>query len=253
MSRMREGVVRPARPQRGYSLIEVLVALVIGLFLLGGILTILQTTRNTSSNQSQLAQLQDEERVAMTLMTDAIQQAGYFPNADQVAATTVFLPDATFGTAGQIVAGQPNSTNAAYGDTVTIRYEGDTTNSVVDCRGQVIPNGTLEEMTFQVKPQPGTNQPELMCTVNGADSQLVLNVQNLQIFYGVDTNGSGSVNAYLPASQMAAYWTSVYSVKISVTFGNPLFGQPGQTSSTITFTRVIGVMSALGANVFSFT
>lgn len=251
MNRHRQRPMCRRAPQLGYSIIEVSIAMVIALFLLAGILTILQGTRNTSSTQSQLAQLQDEERIAMTMMTDTIQQAGYFPNADTVAATNVFAADALFGTAGQVVFGQPNAFNATYGDTVTIRYEGDTTNSVLDCRGQTIPNGTSEEMTFQIKPQAASGQPQLYCTVNGADSPLVANVQNLQILYGVDTNGSGSVNAYLPSSQMGTNWTNVYSVKMVITFGNPLYGQPGQ-NPTITFTRVIGVMSALGANIFKF-
>lgn len=253
MIRDRQRSARRSAAQRGYSLIEVMIAMTVALFLLAGIVSVLNGTRNTSSNQNQLAQVQDQERIAMTLLTDTIQQAGYFPTADTVAPTSVFTADALFGTAGQVVFGQPNPFNAAYGDTVTIRYEGDATNGVIDCRGQPIPNGTFEEMTFQIKPQPGTNQPELVCTVNGADSQLVTNVQDLKIYYGVDTTGtSSSVDAYLSSAQMGSYWTDVNSVKIKVTFGNPLAAQPGQ-NPTLTFTRVIGVMMNLGPNVFSST
>ena len=46
--------------ERGYSLIEILVAMAVALFLLGGMLTILQTTHKVSGNQNLLAQLQDE-------------------------------------------------------------------------------------------------------------------------------------------------------------------------------------------------
>jgi len=35
-------------------------------------------------------------------------------------------------------------------------------------------------------------------------------------------------------------------VMISLTFPNPMAGQPGQTSTTITFTRVIDVMNKNG-------
>ena len=66
---------RATRWQSGYTLVELMVALAIALFLLGGLFTIVQGTRTTYGNQSQLAQLQDSERLAMTLITDVIQDS----------------------------------------------------------------------------------------------------------------------------------------------------------------------------------
>ena len=244
----------PARhaPQRGYSLIEVAVAMAVALFLLGGMFRILQTTRDTSGNQNLLAQLQEQERIAMTMMTDVIQQAGYFPGAQTTTAANALAPSATFTTAGQSVFGGTD----AYADYVSVRYEGDGTPSgVLDCRGQTIPANAIEEMQFHVKPlNANANAPlTLWCSVNGVDVPLVPNVTNLAIRYGVDTTNSGSVNAYLPANQMAPYWASVDSVKLTVTFNNPLFGQPGQAANrTISFNRVVGIMNNLGVNVLLF-
>jgi type IV pilus assembly protein PilW len=244
-----------ARPQRGYSLIELSVALVIALFLLSGMFMVLQNTRKTSDNQDRLAQLQDEERIAMTLLTDVIQQAGYYPNAGTIDASTVFVTSPNFPSVGQVVAaGTPN----AGGDVLTVRYQGDATGNVLDCRGAVIPNGTLEEMTFSV--QTSTNNKggrELFCTVNGVQVPLVPNVRSLTVSYGIDTNSSGAPNAYLTQAQIAAltpdqiaaFWNNVYSVKLTVGFLNPLYGQPGQTQQTISFSRVIGLMAKTGVNV----
>src|SRR5271156_2304395 len=72
--------VRVRTSQRGLTLIEILIALLIGVFILGALLTIVQANREVFGNQTQLAQLQDSERIAMTLMTDVIQSAGDFPN-----------------------------------------------------------------------------------------------------------------------------------------------------------------------------
>jgi type IV pilus assembly protein PilW len=237
--------------QRGYSLIEVAVAMAVALFLLGGMFTVLQSTRQNSSNQNVLAQLQDQQRIAMTIMTDVIQQAGYFPNAQTDKATDKLKVSATFGTAGQSVFGDTD----AYGDFVTIRYIGDATGDVLDCRGSPIPNGTVEEMKFHVQPlNASANAPlTLWCSMNGNDAPLVTNVQSLTIRYGADTSNSGSVNAYLPANQMAPYWTSVESVKLTVSFTNPLFGQPGQTNNpTISFKRVVGIMANSGVNSLNY-
>ena len=76
-------IARPGSFQHGYSLIEVMVAITIALFLMGGALTIVQHTGNAFKAQGQLTQLQDSERMAMALMTDVIQSAGYYPNPPQ--------------------------------------------------------------------------------------------------------------------------------------------------------------------------
>ena len=66
--------------QRGFSLVELMIAMLIALFLLGGLITLVMGTRQTNSTQSQLSQLQDNERIAMTLIGNVVQKAGYFPN-----------------------------------------------------------------------------------------------------------------------------------------------------------------------------
>jgi type IV pilus assembly protein PilW len=242
--------------ERGFSMIELSVALLIALFLLTGMFSILQHTSRASNEQNLLAQLQDEERVAMTMITDVIQQAGYFPNAQTVAATTALPASTAFVTAGQAVFGGTN----AYGDTVTVRYQGDSTGSVLDCTGNPILNGTVEEMMFFVQPGPNNNGAlELYCQVLNESTNavtqtpLVPNVKSIAVSYGVDANSSGSANAYLPAAGMVPYWVSVYSVKITVTFPNPLAqaGEPGQPNTTVSLNRVIGIMVRTGVNVLT--
>ena len=75
--------------QRGYSLIELSVAMLVALFLLAGLLTVLQGTRKTSLSQSSLAQLQDDERIAMTILANVVQEAGYFPDPTQNTSTSL--------------------------------------------------------------------------------------------------------------------------------------------------------------------
>src|SRR5438445_12950377 len=91
--------------QRGYSLIEVVVAMAVALFLLGGMFTILQSTRKNSGNQNLLAQLQEQERIAITMMTDVLQQAGYYPNAGTVTPANALPASVAFATAGQSMFG----------------------------------------------------------------------------------------------------------------------------------------------------
>jgi len=263
------GTGRRRARERGFSMVELMIAITIGLFLMAGVLTILQDTRSTNTNQNLLAQLQDAERVAMTMITDVVQQAGYYPNAETIASTTALPVDATFTQAGQSVFGGSYGGPNAYGDTVTVRYQGDSTNNVLDCGGSVIAAGTNEDMQFYVS-TGNAGEIELYCSINGGNGVPLVALFEpsqsnptapappggkwLSITYGVDSNGSGSPNVYLPASSMAPgagtdYWPSVYSVKLTVQFANPLYGQAGQTLQTIPFSRVIGIMNRTGVNI----
>ena len=46
-------------------------------------------------------------------------------------------------------------------------------------------------------------------------------------------------------------WTNVYSIKVTLTFPNPLANQPGASTTPIQFTKVIGIMSRIGVDVTS--
>jgi type IV pilus assembly protein PilW len=253
-----------ARPgQRGFSLIELMVSIVIALFLLGGLFSILQSTRDTSTNQTALAQLQDNQRISVSLMTDVIEQAGFYPTPYNKAINTEFIPGGAFTQAGQVVSGTTNTDTSAtsLGDKLYVRYEPDATGTVLGCTGSADAVGNVHTYLFQIKTVNGTNA--LVCSVDGGnDIVLVNSVSKLNIYYGTYSAGTtalapGAVDSYLTATQLNVTplkWTNVYSVKIVLTFPNPLFGQPGQNNTQyITFTRVISLMSRTGTNVSSFT
>src|SRR5258708_8466879 len=95
---------RIPRLQDGFTMVELMVALVIGLFLMGGLMTLLQNNRKAFSSQSLLGQLQDSERLAMTMMSGVIQQSGYFPDPSLNSPATSLAAVGTFA-AGQGLTG----------------------------------------------------------------------------------------------------------------------------------------------------
>jgi type IV pilus assembly protein PilW len=234
--------------QRGYSLIELSVAILIGLFLLAGLFRIVQQNRRASSGQSQLAQLQDGERLAMTMIAGVIQEAGYFPDPTSNTAQSALPVAAPFTFAGQPVTG--NYTAAAPGDSISVRYATATADGVLNCSGLSNVSGANQTYvnTFSV------NAGQLLCTMNGTQYTLVSGVQNLSILYGVKTDftlDNNNVDTYLNASQMsAANWANVISVMVTLSFSNPLYvaGQTGQPQQ-ISFQRVVGVMNRSGVKV----
>jgi len=251
--------------QRGFTLVELSVAMLIGLFLLGGLLTLVQDMRRTFGNQSQLGQLEDNERLAMTLVTDVIQAAGYYPDPTletigQALPTNPLYP--RFVQAGQAIGGIHNA--APPGDTIWVQYLTAPSDGVINCAGQS--NGplgkTLYVNKFSVDPFGNLNcQVNQLATValvsptGTALTPLAGGVTNLQILYGVKTNlaiVNNNADTYLTATQLNAtpsLWASVICVKVTLTFDNSaMHNSQAAQPATIQFTRVITVMSRGGAN-----
>jgi type IV pilus assembly protein PilW len=242
------------RQARGFTLIELMIAITVAVFLIGGLLMMVQSTRNAFANQNQLAQLQDNERLVLTFMTEVIESTGYFPNPKLYTAAAVMPITGVFGASGQAVFGTYNG-GVAPGDTVTIRYGAALNDNVFNCRGTqnttVAPYDTFVN-TFWVN-NATVNNPILTCTFSSGATPavnvpLVNGVQNLTILYGIKRNvvDTGScADTYLNASQMLlADWSNVCSISLTVTFINPV----PQGAPTINITRVIAVMNSAGVN-----
>lgn len=246
----------PRQHQRGYTMIEILVALVIGLFLLGGMILIEQNVRSADANETGLSQLQDEERLAMSMLNDVVQAAGYFPNPAVYSASdpTYFGAFTPAGTTvalevGQMIGGTTGGATAS--DTIVVRYMTSGSDNIINCTGGTGATVTTFVNVFTV--DPATNQ--LLCSPDGVSTPvpLVNGVTQLSALYGVSTGPTNNVDTYLTATQVTAQnlWSAVTAVKVTVTFINPLYGQPGYTSAaaaTVSFSRIIDLQSRAGVN-----
>jgi len=240
------------RSARGFTFVEIMIAMALGLFLIGGLLTLVQAMRRTSTNQSGMSQLQDNERMAMQLITDVVQSTGYFTNPVLNTAAGAF-PAAAFGPAVFTFAGQGLVGNVGAPDIITSRYQTAGTNvgdNVINCTGNAsaLPASFVNQITVA--------NNYLTCTLwlNGVQQPtvaLVPGITNMTVLYGVQTGNGASTNSadtYLDAAGVNAgpYWNTVKSVQVTLTFINPMFGQPGQTNATVNFTRTIDVMNRTG-------
>lgn len=243
-----------ARHQRGFNLVELMVTVAIAMFLLFGLVTIVQNVRTANVKQTALAQLQDQERFTLQAITDAVQAAGYF--ADPTADSTSAFPNSGVFGAGWVFAG--SHAGGAVPDTLSTRFQTAPNYGPILCDGtdtsQLGPQ--MWTITFTVNPG-GAGGGQLLCqatgSVAGANPQvaIVSGVQSMVVYYGVKRDTAlvdYNVDTYetFDILQVSGTdWSNISSVRIVLTFTNPLAGQPGQPP-TLTLERVVEVMGRAG-------
>lgn len=77
----------------------------------------------------------------------------------------------------------------------------------------------FEGLTYSIQNNPAGN-PALYRAVNGVGQEVVENVKDMQIVYGVDSDGDGAVNAYVTADNVAD-WARVLAVRVSLLLRSP--------------------------------
>jgi len=250
--------------QGGVTLIELLVTVIIALFLLAGVGYMLQNTRRAYTNQNQLQQLQDSERLAMTLLADVIQNAGYFPDPHQNTVDTALPAVAGTWKQEQAISGAAQ-TAPAPGDAITVRYMTTGGDGVLNCLGGSNTQAAGTTITyvnqFYLTAPDASGSSTLQCkltdgagTAIGTPQDLVTGLTNMQIWFGMKKGGAAgdnSVDTYMRPSEVAAIddpdWQKVTSVRIQLTFQNPLAAPSAPAAQkTINFERVIAVMNRAG-------
>jgi type IV pilus assembly protein PilW len=263
--------LHPARAVRGFTLVELMVTVAIALFLLGGLVTVVGNVRKADINQRALAQLQDQERFALTVLTDVVQAGGYFPDSVIWTPASSLLQNGNW-EAGQAILGTAGAAGSA--DTLSVRFRTALNDGVLLCDGSSnTAQGPTHAFTntFSVQPAAPTATPPVLgglyCQVDNltasavapAGVPIVPGVVGMKVYYGVKRDFAFSdynVDTYLTAIQMCSPllnpcggddWSNVSSVRVILTFTNPLAAQPGQPP-TIQFERVIEVMARGGVH-----
>lgn len=254
--RMRSPPTGWAGRQRGLSLIEMMVAVLIALFLIAGIIVVEQGVKLSYNQQTGLSQLQDEQRFASSILSGVIGTAGYYPDPESNSVVTA-LPAATV-PGGAFAAGQavvaPATAAAAPHDQIFVRYMTVAGDGVTLCDGTQAGNNVYTSYLYVTVDASGNGT--LYCQLEtgkvwGTAVPLVTGVTDMQILYGVATGTSNSVTEYV-YGQDVPNWSNVTSVQVTLTFTNPLYKQNALTTvqgqkATMPFTRVISIMGRVGA------
>lgn len=202
---------------RGFTLIELMVAMVIGLLIVLVVTQAYLSGVGTQQAQSGAARAQEAGRVASDIVGSALRKAGYMnltatgAKAFCFFSTTAnridFVNDRTsIGPSAADFSGT-TATLLNSSDVLRVRYSGEggatADGSVRDCIGNAVGKNTRVEETFYVKADTNNDgEPALFCysSNSGTEVALVPGVESFQLLYGVDINESGAVSTYRPGT-----------------------------------------------------
>lgn len=197
--------------QRGLSLIESMVALVLTLALIAGVSQMLFGTQSNISNQNDRSSMDDAARFAVEYLSRAGYRAGYKRNPDDSDEDVFSAVPGSFPLGASVF-----GTNT----TLSLRYQGHADGQLTDClnvsaaveAGPVGANYYVETWAL--------NGRELRCqrTQPGGASNtqpLMNNVEAIQFVYGEDTDSDRYPDVYSNAAAVVN-WANVHSVVVSL-------------------------------------
>jgi type IV pilus assembly protein PilW len=219
-------------PQRGFTLIELMIAMLIGVFLMAGVIQIFLSAKQAYRLQENLSRLQENGRFAMDIMTKDIRMAGYSPYEclpkptplppafDKVNNTNNLCGTATLENANNWCA----STNRACVASATYNTTNNTRTDVIrSCQWLTVPSPcttTASEISYFIRvDDSNSNIPALWRydSVSASAQERVEGIERMQILYGVDTDPPDYVpNYYADAGVVAADWSKVVSVRVTL-------------------------------------
>lgn len=209
-----------AMRQAGFTMVEMMVAMTLGLLLVVVIGQVFVTSKESYRTTEDLSRLQENARFAATQLSRVIRMAAF--TTDPLAVRTAVYPLAT----APAIAGTDGGGSVA--DQVTVRYQGSgvgtADGSILDCQGNPIRANEMAVARFYLA--AGANGANaLFCDNTGtvgpgivtAQVELASDVENIQILYGEDTDLDGTANRYLPAGAGGvASFDNVVSVRIAM-------------------------------------
>ncbi len=247
--------------QSGFTIVEMMVALAISMVVMLGFSVIFVNIKRTFVSQDQMSQLQDNERLAMTMLTTASNEAGYYPLPatllpSQITADT----DSTYGNMASAQAISGTSGTSPASDTLSIAFATSANDGLLTCQGHTIVAaditgaGSAAGGSVSIRDifyVDATNKTlNCMVKVNGGTASsygggtgvpLISGVSSMTVVYGID-GGGGSVVGYYPASGITGtaplVWTNVKTARVTLNFVNP-----NDSTSTIPWVQTINLLN----------
>ena len=232
----------------GVTLVELMVAIVAGLLLLGGMIEIFIAGKQGFVMQQGVSQAQESGRNGTFMLGRVVRQAGYYRETTLRRSLIPPLFPAGAPPGGSPIVFGTEATGLNNSDTLTVSFQSNEDGAVLDCLGNFVtcdpgsgPDATCTanpvenaltiSNTFFLTTNASNGQQSLSCrrdvvqrkdspatviTPAGGDQQpLIDGVTDFQILYGIDTTGDPAADQYVTAAGVAD-WNAVRAVRITL-------------------------------------
>jgi len=202
------------RYQHGMTLIELMIAMLIGIFLLGGLTQIFTNSRHAYNLQQAVGQVQENGRFALDFLGNDLRMVDFWEcRADNFDIPGLPPVNPINGTADLGITGTDDIGVVNNADSITVAWTlGTWTPNSLGCA-----NAGSVWVRYTVGVSSSGNGTSLFRQAN-TDAQpieLIEGVNNMQILYGEDTDGDFSPNYYVPYGLVQSM-SAVVSIRVSL-------------------------------------
>lgn len=186
--------------EQGLSLVELMVALSIGLLLTLSVSTLLSGSLQIFRLQGESARIQESGRFLMDTLGRQITQAGYVAISSDYSDTKLeFVGTPISGEHGVVATRTGERKNGS--DYLAVSFD-----ASIDCQGNAAAGGTVRNEFFL------NANDELVCASGGGAAEVLADgVESFQVLYGVDADGDNSVERY---AAQPGDWSQVRTVRV---------------------------------------
>jgi len=206
----------------GFTLVELMVAIAIGLFLISVVGVLFVNSKRTYLAQDANSRVQESSRYATEFLGRQVRESGYLNIVfNQLSPINLFAVPQAMTFTGNPIAG---TEGGAAPDTITVSND-----STTDCLGSAVVSPAINQFRINAAKQ-------LECVSNGVVGVILEDVEDMQIVYGQSIGGN---YGYLTAS--AATMASVDSVRICLLLRAKADANKSAIDSNQTYTDCSGV------------
>lgn len=208
--------------QRGFSLVELMIAVMLSLVLLGAVIQVFLSSRQTYELSDDLSRIQENGRFSLEFLAQNIRMAGYSPGGQENQLSFLNTACAEFNPC-------TDDGGANNSDRIAVRLNPPPDDgSEIDCTGAAV--GADDEIAnvYYVTREAGTGINRLTCRgfniTNNAwiapEQPLIDGIDNMQFLYGVDTSANGTGVTQYVSSEAVTDWGMIKAVRVGLLIGS---------------------------------
>lgn len=203
------------KAQQGFSLIELMIALLLGLLVTASFLQLMVSTTRSTTFHEDLSIAQSNGRHSLYLISKGMRMGGYRNLVNGTAISPFY--QGSCGGSNPCTRDGGGTNN----DQVAVQYE---SVNGLDCAGNTVPSGGLTADLYYIANDPANdNISSLFCrgfdpstgSARGAGQPLVQGVERLQAVYGIEGSTPGTVDQYVTAGAVSD-WRSIRAIRLGV-------------------------------------